>query len=136
MQLIQPITKRYLSIEVPLGAIISAGNRVQFNFNPDVQTGMIYAIQAFSVADWATSPSGAAVVSTAGLASLLLTLVIGENEEVQQMPISDLRSANVNGFIRLFDNKKVNLVKSYISIVSTTGLAANNSLMLGLHYQY
>ncbi len=136
MQLIQPITKRFLSIEVPLGATISAGNRVQFNYNPDVQTGLIYAVQAFSVADWSTSPSGAAVVSTMGLASLLLTLVVGENEEVQQIPVSDLRSANVNGFIRLFDNKKLNLVKSYVTINSTTGLVASNSLMLGLHYQY
>lgn len=135
MELIQPVTQRYISLEVNLGATIAQGKTIAFNYTPDVQTGLIYCIRAYSQTDWALSPLGNTVVTTAGLANIVVTLVVGDDEEIQQYPLTDFRPASNSGFLRLLNNKKLNLVKSYITILSTAALAANQSVMFGFDYK-
>jgi hypothetical protein len=132
--MLQPVIENTYLVEVNLG-IVATQKRINFQFVPQLEGTEIYAIQAFSQTDLALSPNGSAVATTAGLAACSVTFVIGDDEKVYTLPLSDLRSANIYGFQRMFKNLKINLTKSYITIQTTTGVVNNDSILVNFIYR-
>lgn len=132
--MIQPIIEKSYLVEVNLGTP-AAQKQINFQFIPQLEGSTIYGIQTFSATDVAAAPSGSAVVSTTGLASCVITFCVGDNQDIYLMPCSDLRSANNSGFQRMFNNKKLNLTKSFITILSTTGITANDVVLVQFLYR-
>lgn len=132
--MIQPIIENAYLVEINLGTL-AAQKQINFNFIPQLEGSIIYGIQTFSGSDNTTSPNGATVVATAGLASINVTFSVGDNQDIYLMPASDLRSANISGFVRMFANKKLNLTKSFITINSVTNLNANESILFQFLYR-
>jgi hypothetical protein len=132
--MLQPVIENTYLVEVNLGTVATQ-KRINFQFVPQLEGTEIYAIQAFSASDLPFSPNGSAVVTTAGLSACTVTFVIGDDEKVYILPLSDLRSGNIYGFQRMFKNLKINLTKSYITIQTTTGLTSNDSVLVNFIYR-
>lgn len=132
--MLQPVIENTYLVEVNLGTV-AAQKRINFQFVPQLEGTEIYAIQSFSGSDLPTSPNGSTVATTAGLSACTVTFVIGDDEKIYILPLSDLRSANIYGFQRMFKNLKINLTKSYITIQTTTGLTNNDSVLLNFIYR-
>lgn len=130
----QPIIERSYLTEVNLGTV-SVGRTINFQYIPELQDVTVYGIQVYAGEDQQTSPNGAAVVPNAGLPSIAVTLVVGDDEIVTRQSCFDLRSANVAGFVRTYANQKINLVKSYITLVSVTGISNNQSILFNFIYR-
>lgn len=132
--MIQPIIENSYLVEINLGTL-AAQKQINFNFIPQLEGSIIYGIQTFSLSDSNTSPNGAAVVSTVGLASINVTFSVGDNQDIYLMSCSDLRSANISGYVRMFANKKLNLTKSFITLNSIANLNANESILFQFLYR-
>ena len=130
----QPITEKSYLVEVNLGTI-AAAKQINFNFIPQLEGSIIYAVEAYSATIAVTTPNGSNTVSTVGLASLAVTFTVGDNQDVYLMPTGDLYPPNVGGFIRQFANKKFNLTKSYVTILGVSGLNNNDAILFNFHYR-
>jgi hypothetical protein len=113
--MIQPIIERSYLVEVNLGTI-AAGRKINFQYIPQLEGAEIYGIQSFTTAQLGTSPNNSPVISGAGSTSIIVNFFVQDDEQVFQMPIADLNSELLSGFVRLFDNKKINITKSFITI--------------------
>lgn len=132
--MLQPVIENTYLVEVNLGTVATQ-KRINFQFVPQLEGTEIYAIQSFSSTDLALSPNGSTVVSINGLSACTVTFVIGDDEKIYTLPLSDLRSGNIYGFQRMFKNLKINLTKSYITIQTTTGLTNNESVLVNFIYR-
>jgi hypothetical protein len=129
------ITNSYL-VELNLPSI-SLGQRYTFLDVPQLRYNavIIEGLEAFTEVQLATSPNNKAIITALGSLNLVLTLVVNETEEIYQIPYYTLISANNAGLIREFANKRINLVKSYITILNTTNLTAGQSVIFNFYYR-
>lgn len=129
----KPILRSYLA-EVNLGTTTPGkGQNVNIQDYPQLRDVYITGVEVFDENQLAQSPSGKAVVNT--LTGITLTLMDKFNMEMlYQYPTFDLNPANVGGFYRDFKPFALQLTKSFITILDTTGLAANESVMLNFFY--
>jgi hypothetical protein len=133
--MVQPISERNYLVEVNVGAAVAVQKQINFSFIPQLEGAVIYAIQSFSRTELSLSPNGSAVATTAGLADLTVTFAVGDNQDFFLVPVADLNSANISGFIRMINDKRLNLTKSFITIQSTTTIAANESVLFLFTYR-
>lgn len=127
----QPIISNSYLVEINLGTL-AAQKQVNIGYIPQLEGSKIISIQTFTASDLATSPNGQAVTAT--LAGLTGTFVVGDDQDIYLYPLSDLRAPNVGGFQRMFNNKVLNLTKSFVTIQSTAGIVANDSVLFLFHY--
>ena len=129
----KPILRSYLA-EVNLGTTTPGqGQNINIQDYPQLRDVYITGIEVFNDKQLAVSPSGKIVVGT--LSGITLTLMDKYNMEmIYQYPTYDLNPANVGGFYRDFKPFYLQLTKSYISILDTTGLSANESVVLNVFY--
>lgn len=132
--MLQPVIENTYLVEVNLGTVATQ-KRINFQFVPQLEGCEIYAIQSFSQTDLAVSPNGSSVTTTAGLSCCTVTFVIGDDEKIYTLPLSDLRSGNIYGFQRMFKNLKINLTKSYITIQTASGVTNNESILVNFIYR-
>lgn len=132
--MLQPIIENSYLVEVNLGTP-SQGKRINFQYIPQLEGATIYAIQTFSATDLTKSPNNVAVVSTIGLAGCTVTFCVGDDEKLYIVPLSDLRSQNISGFQRMFNNMKINLTKSYITIQDATSIVPLDSVLFQFIYR-
>lgn len=130
----QPIIEKSYLVELNLGTP-AANSQKNFAFIPQLEGSQIYAVQAFTAAQIAVAPSGATVIAAAGAASLALTFCVGSDQDFYLFPYYDLISANNAGFIRMINNKKLNLTKSFVTMFTATNLNANESILLNFIYR-
>jgi len=116
---------------------ISLGQRYTFLDVPQLRYNavIIEGLEAFTADQLAVSTNNKPIIGVLGALNLVLTLVVDETEEIYQIPYYTLISANNAGLIREFANKRINLVKSYITILNTTNLAAGNSVIFNFYYR-
>jgi hypothetical protein len=129
----KPILRSYL-IEVNLGSSTpGAGQNINIQDYPQLRDVYITGIEAFNRDQISKSPAGKTVVpSNTGIT---LTLMDKYNMEMMfQYPTSDLNPGIVAGFYRDIVPFYLQLTKSYITILSTTGLAANESIIFNVFY--
>jgi hypothetical protein len=132
--MLQPIAERTYLVEVNVGTL-SVQKQVNFQFIPQLEGATIYAIQSFGATQLALSPNGSAVVTTAGLSDLTVTFAVGDNQDYFLVPVADLNSASISGFIRMISDKKLNLTKSFITLQGNANLAANQSVLFQFTYR-
>ena len=116
---------------------ISLGQRYTFLDVPQLRYNavIIEGLEAFTVDQLKVSPNNKAIISATASLNLVLTLVVDETEELYQIPYYTLISGQNAGLIREFANKRINLVKSYITILNTTGLTAGESAIFNFYYR-
>ena len=116
---------------------ISLGQRYTFLDVPQLRYNavIIEGLEAFTVEQLKVSPNNKAIISATASLNLVLTLVVDETEELYQIPYYTLISGQNAGLIREFANKRINLVKSYITILNTTGLTAGESAIFNFYYR-
>ena len=129
------ITNSYL-VELNLPTV-SLGQRFTFLDVPQLRYNavIIDGIEAFTADQLATSPNAKTIIPAAAATGIVLTLVVDETEELYQIPYYTLISGNNAGLIREFANKRINLVKSYATILNITSLTAGNSLIFNFYYR-
>ena len=129
------ITNSYL-VELNLPTI-SLGQRYTFLDVPQLRYNavIIDGLEAFTASQLATSPNNKTIISAAASINIVCTFVVDETEEIYQIPYYTLISANNAGLIREFANKRINLVKSYATILNTSGLTATESLIFNFYYR-
>lgn len=132
--MLQPITEKSYLVEVNLGTI-AAQKQVNFAFIPQLEGSTIYGIQSFNISQVALSPNGSTVVSASGMLSLTVTFVVGDIQEIFLLPVADLNSPSIYGFIRMISNKKLNLTKSFVTIQSASNLNNNESILFNFLYR-
>lgn len=127
--MLQPKIQRTYLVELNLPQI-GVNGRANFQYVAEIdQIAEVYALETFIITDLSTSPNQKQVVNATGAANIVVTLVVGDDEQVFQYPYLDLRPGGNSGLIRCFTPKRVNLTKSYITMFGTGGLTANESLM-------
>lgn len=129
------ITNSYL-VELNLPTI-SQGQRYTFLDVPQLRYNAVTidAIESITDSQLSVSPNLKNVVPNAAMKNIVVTLVVNETEEIYQLPYFTLNAASNSGIIREFANKRINLVKSYATILSTTGLTAGQSLCFNFFYK-
>lgn len=129
------ITNSYL-VELNLPTI-GLGQRYTFLDVPQLRYNavIIDGLEAFTSTQLTTSPNGKAIITDAASLGIVLTFVVNETEEVYQIPYYTLVSGNNAGLIREFGNKRINLVKSYATILNIAGLTAAQSLIFNFYYK-
>jgi hypothetical protein len=129
------ITNSYL-VELNLPTI-SLGQRYTFLDVPQLRYNavIIDGLEAFTNAQLATSPNNKNIITAAASVNIVCTFVVDETEEIYQIPYYTLISSNNAGLIREFANKRINLVKSYATILNTSGLTAAESLIFNFYYR-
>ncbi len=132
--MLQPITEKSYLVELNLGTV-AVQKQINFQFIPQLEGSLIYGIQTFSSTQTSLSPNGSNVVSAAGLADLTVTFVVGDTQDVFLLPVADLNSPSIQGFIRMFNNKKLNLTKSFVTIQSTATVVNNESILFNFLYK-
>ena len=126
--------KRSYLVEINLGNT-APGNGANINFQDYPQLRNIYlagltVLESNSVTK---SPAGKNVVNdTKGITITLLDM---QNQEVlHQYPTQDLDPYFTSGFYRDLVPFKIQLVKSYITILNNSGLLANESVLINIFY--
>lgn len=132
--MLQPISERNYLIELNVGTV-AVQKQINFAFIPQLEGAIIYGVQSFSRTDLSLSPNGSAVATAAGLADLTVTFAVGDNQDFFLWPVADLNSAAINGFIRMINDKRLNLTKSFITIQSTTTITNNESVLFLFTYR-
>lgn len=131
----QPIIQRTYLTEIQLTQTPAAGQNPPFLNIPQLraENAIIQGIQCFDSDSLATSPSALTVVSV--LSGIVVTLVEASTENVYKYPCTDLLPTANSGFIRVFKNKKIDLSKSYITILNAAGLSINQSVVFNFIYK-
>jgi hypothetical protein len=132
--MIQPIIEKSYLVELNLGTV-AVQKQINFSFIPQLEGTQIYGIQSFSSNDIAVSPNGNTVVSTSGLANLTVTFAVGDTQEIYLLPTTDLNSPLIYGFVRMFNNKRLNLTKSFVTIQSTGAVNNNECILFNFLYR-
>ncbi len=132
--MLQPISERNYLIELNVGTV-AVQKQINFAFIPQLEGAIIYGIQSFSRSELSLSPNGSAVATAPGLADLTVTFAVGDNQDFFLWPVADLNSAAINGFIRMINDKRLNLTKSFITIQSTTTITNNESVLFLFTYR-
>ena len=129
----KPIEKSYL-IEINVGTT-NPGNGVNINFQDFPQLRDIYLTgrQVFDLSTVLTSPSGKTVVGALTGATVTL-LDIFNQEIIRSYPAQDLSPFYNSGIYRDFKPFRLQLTKSYITILDNTTTAANESYIVNIFY--
>lgn len=128
----QPVIRNSYLTEIVLAQTPAVGQRIYFQDVPQIRNVYTVGIQAYTASQLVTTPNSRATVST--VLGIVLTLTEESTEKIYQIPVYDLISANNGGIIRQFDQKRFNLPKSYITILSITSLNLNDSLPINFIY--
>jgi hypothetical protein len=129
------ITRSYL-VELYFGTS-APGQGAQINFQdyPELRNVYVCGVEVCSTDYLSNSPSGKAVTAASNLPGFFLNLmVVSNNIRIYNYPSFDLQPSNVSGYYRDFEPFKLNLVKSYVTILQNLGILANESLCFNFFY--
>jgi len=129
------IIKNTYGVELNLPTV-TVGLRTNFQDIPQLRYNavVITGIEAYTQSQLLSSPTGKTIVSSTGILGISITLVVMDTEEVYQLPYYSLVSGLNSGIVKEFANKRINIVKSYATILNTTGINAGESLFLSFMY--
>jgi hypothetical protein len=129
------ITRSYL-VELFLGTG-APGQGASLNFQdfPELRDVYITGVEVCASSYLTQAPSGRTNTASANLPGVVLNLLdVNTNIRIYNYPTFDLEPTNVSGYYRDFEPFKLNLVKSYITILQNIGIGANESLCFNFLY--
>lgn len=133
------ITNSYLA-EINFTQNGAAGQRVYFKDIPtlsprDGKTIIeTVGLEVIAGNELYNSPNGNPLISGANVATIALTLTVGSRERCFLIPCNSLVTQVNGGIIRRFYNLPVNIVKSYVQVVSA-GITAGESVCFNFYYR-
>jgi hypothetical protein len=127
------IKNSYL-IEINLGSTVpGTGANLTFQDYPQLRDVYVTGVEIFDANTLLKSPSGKTVVTQ--VTNFTTTLIDKFNAEIlHQYPAQDLNPAARSGFYRDFQPFALQLTKSFITILSTTNINANESILVNVFY--
>jgi hypothetical protein len=128
-----PIAQYTYLAEIKLVNAPANGQKVPFLDIPQLRNVKTIGIECFKLTDLTISPNSNTVVSV--LTGMVLTLAIQSAEDIYLYPCNDLNPALNSGLIRPFAEKKIDFPKSYITILDSTGLSQNESVLFNIIYR-
>ncbi len=127
------VIKNSYLVEVPF-PVIALNQRYNFPDIPKLRNKRITGIEAVVNSVLSNAPSGAPVI--AGGLQLLVTLQNEADVEIiSQSPYFGFIASQNAGIVKELNGVQINLVKSYLTIISTTSLNANDSAALVFYYE-
>lgn len=133
----QPIIKKSYLTEIKLTLTPAVGTRIFFVDVPELSQRehevYVTGIECFNATYLTQTPNGNTTVST--VAGLVLTVAEASTENVFQYPCTDLQPGLNGGFIRVFNKKKINLSKCYVTILDATSLSVNQAVLFNFLYE-
>ena len=129
------ITRSYL-VELYFGTSAPGqGAQITFQDYPELRNVYVCGVEVCSATYLTNGPSGRLVTAGTNLPGITLNLMdISTNIRVYNYPSFDLEPSNVNGYYRDFEPFKINLVKSYITVLQNIGILANETLCFNFFY--
>lgn len=129
------ITRSYL-VELYLGTSAPGnGSSINFQDYPELRDVYICGVEVCPANYLTLSPSGKTNTALANCPGVVLNLLdTNTNIKVYNYPTFDLVPSNVSGFYRDFEPFKLNLVKSYCTILQNIAIGANESLCFNFFY--
>ena len=126
--------KRSYLVEINLGNTApSNGANINFQDYPQLRNIYLAGVTVLDSNTATKSPSGKTVVSNT--TGITLTMLDMFNQEItHQYPTLDLNPYYNSGFYRDLVPFKIQLVKSYITILNNSGLNANESVLINIFY--
>jgi len=121
------------------GGSVAAGNPYRFTpvENMTQLNIAVYGVEAFGATQLAVTPDGYTVVANSVLDQLALTLVDKTgNEVLKDFPCYNLVRANIGGFVNLFADYNLDMVKCYVKVTDTTGITAGNVVAFNWYYYF
>lgn len=94
----------------------------------------IVAVETFNATQVSKSPNGESVVSASDAAMGFLTLDVGGNQNIQQLPLQSLNVAVNGGHLREFDNLVINQDKCFVSFSTPSELTAGEAVLINFYY--
>ena len=111
------------------------GAQITFQDYPELRNVYVCGVEVCSATYLTNGPSGRLVTAGTNLPGITLNLMdISTNIRVYNYPSFDLEPSNVNGYYRDFEPFKINLVKSYITVLQNIGILANETLCFNFFY--
>lgn len=131
----KPIYRSYL-IEINLGSSLpGTGSQIYIKDYPTLRDVFFMGAVSYSSTTLAVAPSGQNCITATGEQQIAATFVDKFNQEIiRNYPLRDLDPYFTGGFYRDFTPFPFQLTKSYITINATTGLTANESIVLNIFY--
>jgi hypothetical protein len=129
------ITRSYL-VELFLGTSApGVGASLNFQDYPELRDVYITGVEVCGSVYLLNAPSGRVNTASTNLPGLVLNLLdTNTNIRVYNYPTFDLQPSNVSGYYRDFEPFKLNLVKSYLTVLSNAGIGPNESLCFNFLY--
>lgn len=129
--------KRSFLTEVILSSV-AVGTRAFFQDVPQIrmQNILVESIEAFCATQLTTSPTQRTVIASANVPCVSVSFAVGMQNtiELDNIPLYDLIPGNNSGLMRLYNDKRINLTKSYVTILNAGSLAANQSVLFNIIY--
>lgn len=131
------IRRSYL-VEVPIVST-GVGSKPEFQrdnvLNPNTTASVIFTgVEVYTSDFLVKAPSGNAVITPAEAAKLVVTFVWEDNEFVRQEPLIGLIAAVNFGMIRRLDRVRIELTKSYLTVLDA-GIGANKSAIFNFFFE-
>lgn len=126
------IIKTYL-VELNFITAPAALTQVHFIDQPQLREARIIGIEAISANQLLTSPAGKTMVTNSMALDTALTLKVGTEEIIYQMPYAQFVTQNNGGIIREFNGIVINFQQSGVNCFAAT-IPANYSICYNFWY--
>lgn len=113
----------------------ASATRFPFPISENLRGKKITAIEVYKLADVSKSPMNEANLNDTARLKGFVTLQTAGKEKVKDMPLNTLIASNNNGLVKEFDGIVIDFQKSYITFSETSGLVANEVVMLNFYFQ-
>lgn len=127
MQQNSPITDAVL---VTVQVKQSGASKLYFQDEKALTGKKIFAIEAFSNNDIATTPLGQPIINQSAFDRSFITITNSGKERIKDMPLRCLQASNNNGAVKQFADLEVDFQKSYISFGDTQDVINDKQLTL------
>jgi hypothetical protein len=125
-------------VEINFGTVAN-NNRYLIGNVPQLKNVLITGIEVCTRSTYVNSINGNATIIDASGIALSLTYYKRESqlEELLNIPCAALDAFGLtcNGFMPLFDRIKVDLSKSYVTILDASAISSNQSILLSFYYE-
>ena len=132
------IKNSYLT-EIDFTQAPAAGDKIYFKDYPNLtprngQRIIFTGVECYYDQLLAFSPNQIAVNNLANIAKCTLTIAVGSDQKLYQIPLTNLVPFLQGGLIRKLNNLEVTLTKCYVQI-NQAGISANTSICFNWYYE-
>lgn len=130
----KPIKNSYFTtVSIPA---TGAGTKAFFQYDPILENKKFIGLEVVSASQLSVAPDNSTMIVEADVPKFTLVLQdMRSTDKVYQTPLNTFYPAANGGIIRSLDDIDVNITKSYIQIVDSTGLAAGESVGFNFYFE-